>query len=74
MDIKLCFKFKIELIQIDLKQIFPMKPSEFEISLSVKSYDKKNCDKNCRNGYVEEKCIFSTLQNIEQFQILIAQI
>ena len=28
-------------ILIDLNDIFPMKPSEFKISHSVKSYDKK---------------------------------
>ena len=26
-----------------------------EISLSVKSYDKKDTNENCRNGYVTEK-------------------
>ena len=29
------------LIDIDLNEIFPMKPSEFEIPHSVKSYHKK---------------------------------
>ena len=36
------FKFKLVLILIDVNKIFPMKPSEFEISLLVESYDKKN--------------------------------
>ena len=34
---------KVELILKDLNKIFPLKPLEFEISLSVESYDKKNC-------------------------------
>ena len=34
------FKFKIELILIDLTQIFPMKSLEFEIFLSVKKLPK----------------------------------
>ena len=34
-------KFKIGLILIDLNKIFPMKPSEFEISVPVESsYEK----------------------------------
>ena len=44
MDEKIVLKFKIELILIDLNQIFPMKPSEFEISLLVESYDKKTAE------------------------------
>ena len=28
-----------------MKEIFPMKPSEFEISHSVESYDKKTIEK-----------------------------
>ena len=44
MDKKLFFKFKIGLILIDLNQILPMKPSEFEISLSVKSKNKINAE------------------------------
>ena len=39
------FKFKIRWTLIDLNQIFPMKPLEFEISLSIISFDKKNCRK-----------------------------
>ena len=29
------------MVLIDLNEMFPMKPSEFEISDSIKSYDKK---------------------------------
>ena len=58
MDIKIFLKFWIGLIQIELNQIFPMKPSEFEISLSVESYAKKT-DENCWNGYVAEKKHYS---------------
>ena len=38
-DENLIFEFKIMLILIDLNM---MKPSQFEISLPVKSYNKKN--------------------------------
>ena len=48
------------MILIDLNQIFLMKPSEFEISLSVKSYEKKIAE-NSRNGCVAEKRIASKL-------------
>ena len=47
---------------IDLNQIFPMKTSEFEISLSAENYVKKN--ENSRNFYDTEKRIVSTLPNI----------
>ena len=40
------FTFKIGLILIDLKKIFPMKPSELEISLSVGSDDEKKTAEN----------------------------
>ena len=41
-DIKYVFNliFGIDIL-IDLKQIFPMKPSEFKIFISVKIYDEK---------------------------------
>ena len=54
MDKKICLKFKIGFIMIGLNQIFLLKRSYFEISLSVESYDKKT-DENCRNGYIAEK-------------------
>jgi len=41
-----------------------MKPSEFEISFSVESYDKKKLLKNGQNGYVAEKRIVSKLSKI----------
>ena len=44
---------------IDLNQIFPMKLSEFEKSLSVESC-KKNAE-NYQNGYVAEKFVVSKL-------------
>ena len=40
---KMLFEFKIGLILIDLNQILPMKSSEFEISVSIETYNKKNC-------------------------------
>ena len=41
-----------------------MKPSELEISLLVKSYDKKITAENCRNFHVAEKRIASKLSKI----------
>ena len=41
MDTKNQFEFEIVLTLNDLTQIFLMKQSEFEISLSAKIYDKK---------------------------------
>ena len=38
---KVFILFKIVLTLIDLSQIFPMKPSEFEISFFIKRYDEK---------------------------------
>ena len=43
--------------------IFPTKPSEFEISISVQSYDE-NTAGNDQNCYVAEECIDSKLSNI----------
>ena len=48
---------------IDLNEIFPMKPSESKISLSVDSYDKKTAE-NFRNFYDAEKPIISKLSMI----------
>ena len=48
---------------IDLNQIFLIKPSEYEISLSVKSYDEKNVE-NYQNYYIIEKSIVSKLSKI----------
>ena len=42
-------------------QIFPKKPSEFKISLTVESYDTAE---NCRNSYVVEKRIAFNLFKI----------
>ena len=36
------FPFGIWYILIELNEIFPMKPSEFKISISTESYDEKN--------------------------------
>ena len=41
LDKTIFLKCRIIINPIDLDQIFPMKPSEFEISLLVKSYDKE---------------------------------
>ena len=57
---------------LDLSQIFPIKSSEFEISLSVESYDEETTQ-NCRNGYVDEKRIASKISEIS-IPNLIAQI
>ena len=50
-------------ILIDRNQIFPMKPSEFNISISVDSNDEKTAE-NYRNSYVAGKCIVSKLSKI----------
>ena len=42
MDKIIYYKIKIGINLIDLNQIFPIKTSEFEISVSVESYDKEN--------------------------------
>ena len=57
-------KSKIGLTLIDLNWIFPMKPSEFEISISVKIYNKKKTTKNFRNNYDVEKRIVTKLAQI----------
>ena len=49
-----------------------MKPSEFKISLSVKTYDEKTVE-NYRNYYVVEKRMGSKLSKIYRYQILIRQ-
>ena len=42
-----------------------MKPSQFEISLSIENYDKKTSE-NCRNSYVAEKNYsFQTIKIID---------
>ena len=48
---------------IDLNHIFPMKPSEFKISISDETYDEKTAE-NDHNGYVVEKRIVSKLSSI----------
>ena len=54
MNEKVFSKFKARLILINLNKIFPMKPSELEISFSVENYNKKTAE-SCRNSYVAEK-------------------
>jgi len=44
MDKTISFHFKIGLTLIDLNEIFPMKPSEFKISHSIKSYNEKTAE------------------------------
>ena len=56
-------KLKIGLILIDLNQIFPMKPSKFEIFFSVESYDTKTAE-TCRNCYGAEERIVSKLSKV----------
>ena len=63
MDKEIFFKFKIRYIQIDLNQIFKMKPSEFETSISIER-DDENTAENYRNCYVADKSIVSKLSKI----------
>ena len=51
------------LIDLILNYMFPMKPSEFRISISIESYDEKTAE-NCRNCYVFEKRIVCKLPKI----------
>ena len=44
-----------------MNQVFPMKLPEFEIFVSVETYDKKKAAENFRNGYVIEKRIISKI-------------
>ena len=46
-----------------MTQIFSMKPSEFEISLSVETYDE-NTAESFQNFYDAEKRIVSTLSEL----------
>ena len=69
---KLFFEFDIGYILIELNQIFPMKPSELKISLSVESYDEKP-DENEQNCYVAEKRIVSKLSEKYWSQMQIGQ-
>ena len=62
-DEKICLKFKIGSILIDMIQIFPIKLSESEISFSVERDDKKTAE-NYRNCYVAEKRIVTKLSKI----------
>ena len=43
---------------IDLEQIFPMKVSEFKISHSVNSYDKKKLSKIEENSTMPKSALF----------------
>ena len=61
--IKNIFLLEIGYILIDLNQIFPMKPSEFKISISVDSYHEQ-ISENFWNSYVAEKRIVSKLPHI----------
>ena len=64
-DKKIISESEIRNILIGMKQIFPMKPSEFKIFISVESYDKKNCWKLPK---------FQQFRKSHSFQTLIAQI
>ena len=57
-------RFDIGYILIDLTWVFPTKPSELKISLSVKSYHEKIAEYywNC---YVAEKRSFETIKDID---------
>ena len=57
-------KLKIGLIMIDLKEIFPMKQSEFEIPFSVKSYDNKNFWKLRKLQGCQKAPNFQTIKDI----------
>ena len=52
------WKSEIRYILIEMNQIFPMKPSESKISISVESYDEKTVE-NYWNVYVVENTIVS---------------
>ena len=56
-------EFVMGYIPMDLSQIFPMKPSEFKIPISVESYYDKTA-KNYQYGYVGEKRIISKLLKV----------
>ena len=58
MDEKYFLKFEIDYNLIDLNYIFPIKPSDFRISISVDSYDEKTVE-NTQICYVAEKCVVS---------------
>ena len=62
-DGKYIFHYEIAYILIDLNLIFPMKQSEFQISISVDGYDEKTSE-NYQNCYVSEKGIVSKLSKI----------
>ena len=64
MEDKLFFQSNIWLILIDLTKFFLMKPSEFEISFSVESYNKKIAE-NGRNSYAVEKYSLKTIKDID---------
>ena len=64
---KISFKVKLEKSLIDLSLIFPMKSSEFEISFSVESFDKKTLLENGRNCYVVKKRGVSKHQFLSRF-------
>ena len=51
------------LFEIDLSQIFPMQPSEIQISVWIESYDEKTAE-NYRNCYIAEKHIVYKLFKI----------
>ena len=51
MDKSIFYTFRIGL---NVSQILPMKPSEFNITLLVESYDKKIFAENFSNRYVVE--------------------
>ena len=58
------FQFEIGLSLIDLNYTFLMKSSEFKISLSIESYDKKKYAENHRNCFDVEKRIVSKITKI----------
>ena len=53
------FKLEIVYILIDSNKIFPMKPSEFRISISVVRYNGKTAE-NYRNCFVFEIALNKT--------------
>ena len=61
--LKVFWKIEIEYILVDLKEIFPVKPSEFKVLISVERYDEKTAE-NYRNCYVAEKRIVFKLLKI----------
>ena len=63
MDKNIFFKFKIRFVLLEQTRFLSMRESEFQISISVESYDEKTAE-NYGNCYIAEKRIVSKLSTI----------